>query len=70
VPEDVLAAVRQHFSDRQVIDMSMLSAYYIGSGAVITAFAPDQEPPHLMQLELDWQKRRLKALQADPSRRS
>jgi 4-carboxymuconolactone decarboxylase len=59
VPDAVLAAVRRHFSDRQMIDIALLSAYYLGGGALITAFEPELETPAQLRLELDWQTKRL-----------
>jgi 4-carboxymuconolactone decarboxylase len=59
VADAVLAELRKHFSDRQVIDLALLSSYYLGGGAVITAFEPDLETPAQLQLELNWQKKRL-----------
>jgi 4-carboxymuconolactone decarboxylase len=59
VPDAVLAAVRKHFSDRQMIDIALLSAYFLGAGSLIAAFQPELETPAQLQLELDWQKKRL-----------
>jgi 4-carboxymuconolactone decarboxylase len=54
----VLTEVRRHFSDKQIVDASLLSAYFMGGGALITAFAPELDPPASMQAERDWQTRR------------
>lgn len=58
VPDAVLAEARQHFSDKQIVDASLLSAYFMGGGAVITAFAPELDPPESMQAEREWQTAR------------
>jgi alkylhydroperoxidase family enzyme len=53
--DDVLDAARRHFSDKQIVDASLLSAYFMGGGAVITAFAPELDPPDSMRAEREWQ---------------
>jgi len=56
--EAVLAAVRKHFSDRQMMDIALLSCYYLGSGALIVAFEVPLESKETLQTELDWQNGR------------
>lgn len=51
----VLEATRRHFSYKQIVDASLLSAYFMGGGAVITAFAPELDPPASMRAEREWQ---------------
>jgi hypothetical protein len=51
--------LRTHFRDNQIIDMALLSAYFLGGAGIITAFEPEIETPDLLQLELDWQRKRL-----------
>jgi 4-carboxymuconolactone decarboxylase len=58
IPDEVLAEARKYFSERQIIDMSLLSAYYLGSGAVIVGFEVQLEAKEVLQLELDWQTNR------------
>lgn len=68
VPDAVLNALRKHFSTQQIIEMSLLSGYYLGAGALLTAFEPELEPPEVLQLELDAQSRRLAAEAASGKR--
>jgi alkylhydroperoxidase family enzyme len=44
VPDDVFAAVRQHFSDREIVDLSVLIGTYIMHNRVMKALAIDLEP--------------------------
>jgi 4-carboxymuconolactone decarboxylase len=53
-----LAGMRQHFSERQLLDASLLSAYFLSGGALITAFNPPIEPPEILAVEKEWQDRR------------
>jgi 4-carboxymuconolactone decarboxylase len=55
IPDEVLAEARKHFSERQIVDMSLLSAYYLGSGAMIVGYDVQIEPKEVLQIELDWQ---------------
>ena len=59
VPDSVLADLRKHFSANQIIEMCQLSGYYMGAGALIIAFELELEPPEILQIELDWQSKRL-----------
>ena len=56
--EHVLKDVRSHFTDRQMMDISLITAYFIGTGALISAFEVDVEPNEILQIELDWQVKR------------
>jgi 4-carboxymuconolactone decarboxylase len=58
IPDAVLAEARKHFSERQIIDMSLVSAYYLASGAFIVGYEVPLEPKEVLQLELDWQTNR------------
>ena len=55
LPDAVLEETRRHFSYKQIVDASLLSAYFMGGGAVITAFAPEFDPPESMRAEREWQ---------------
>ena len=44
VPDDVFAAVRQHFSDREIVELSVLIGTYIMHNRVMKALAIDLEP--------------------------
>ena len=58
VAQDVLVELRRHFSSRQIMDIAMISAYYLSAGAFITGFDVDLESPDILQIELDWQQNR------------
>jgi alkylhydroperoxidase family enzyme len=59
VGQEVLDELRRHFRDSQVMDMALLSCYFLGSGAMITAFEPAIEGPAEQEMELAWQRKRL-----------
>lgn len=59
VPQATLDALRAHFSPRQILDISLISAYYLAAGAIITGFGVELEGPEILQIELDWQARQM-----------
>jgi alkylhydroperoxidase family enzyme len=59
VPQATLDALREHFSARQIVDISLISAYYLAAGAIITGFGVELEGPEILQIELDWQSSRM-----------
>jgi 4-carboxymuconolactone decarboxylase len=59
VTDTLFAELRKHFTNCQVVDISLLSAYFIGGGAMITAFDVQVEPPAIIEVELGWQRKRL-----------
>lgn len=59
VTDALFAELRQHFTDGQIVDTCLLSAYFIGGGAMITAFNVQVEPQEIIELELSWQRKRL-----------
>jgi alkylhydroperoxidase family enzyme len=56
--DEQLAGMRRHFSERQLLDASLLSAYFLSGGALITAFNPPIEPPEILAVEKEWQDKR------------
>jgi alkylhydroperoxidase family enzyme len=58
VPDAVLAAMLQHFTPRQVVDVALLSAYYMAAGALIIGLDVEVEGPEMLARELEWQKQR------------
>ena len=44
VPDEVFADVRQHFSDREIVELSVLVGTYIMHNRVMKALAIDLEP--------------------------
>jgi alkylhydroperoxidase family enzyme len=59
VAQATLDALRKHFSPRQVIDIAMISAFYLSAGAFIIGFEVELESPETLQIELDWQTSRM-----------
>ena len=57
VPDGVLGTLRGHFTPRQIVDIAMLSAYYMAAGTLILGLGVELEPPEVLQIELDWQKK-------------
>ncbi len=58
-PAPVRAAMLAQFSPRQVADATLLAAYYIACGAILMAHGVEVETSEVVQVELDWQRRRL-----------
>jgi 4-carboxymuconolactone decarboxylase len=56
--DDQLASMGRHFTERQLLDASLLSAYFLSGGALITAFNPPIEPPETLAVEKQWQDKR------------
>ena len=56
--EALVARIRRHFSDGQIVDASLLSAYYLAGGALIAALRPAIEPPEILAVEQAWQTAR------------
>jgi hypothetical protein len=57
VPEPVWHAVSATFTTRQATDIAMLSAYYLAAGSLIMGLGVQVEPPEILAIERDWQKR-------------
>jgi 4-carboxymuconolactone decarboxylase len=53
--EATLTRIRRHFSLEQIIDMSLLSIYYMGTGVLILAFEIPTEADDVLQVEKSWQ---------------
>jgi 4-carboxymuconolactone decarboxylase len=58
VSDATFAAIRKHFSPRQVTDIAMSATYYSALGRMILAFGVNLENPEVLQVERDWQKGR------------
>ncbi len=56
VAPDVRVAALAYFSERQVTDIVLLSAYYLAAAAVIIGLDVEVEPPDILKIELDWQR--------------
>ncbi|MBX9463896.1 MAG: carboxymuconolactone decarboxylase family protein [Aquamicrobium sp.] len=61
IPDDVFSTLSSHYSNRQVTDISVLSSYYLGAGAILIGLKIVTEPPEVLQIELDWQKKTMAA---------
>jgi 4-carboxymuconolactone decarboxylase len=59
VTDALFAELRKQFTDRQVVDICLLSAHFIGAGALINAFDIQMETPDIVEIELGWQRKRL-----------
>jgi alkylhydroperoxidase family enzyme len=57
VPAALAGALNAHFSPRQITDISLLSAYYLALGTMLVAFDVEVEPPEILAIELEWQKK-------------
>jgi alkylhydroperoxidase family enzyme len=56
-PEATWQAVQRSFTPRQATDIAMLAAYYIAAGALIMGLGVNVEPPNVLAIERDWQKK-------------
>ncbi len=54
---DVAGPLRAHFSPRQVTDITLLAAYYLALGTSILALGVELEPPEILAIELEWQRK-------------
>lgn len=57
VPPATAAALNAHFSPRQVTDISLIAGYYLALGTMLLAFEVEVEPPEVLAIELEWQRR-------------
>lgn len=57
VPAALAAALNAHFSPRQVTDISLLAGYYLALGTMLLAFGVEVEPPEILAIELEWQRK-------------
>lgn len=59
VPQPVVDELLKYYNKRQIVDIAMISAYYLAAGSLIIGFEVEMEPDEDFQKELDWQKTRL-----------
>jgi 4-carboxymuconolactone decarboxylase len=59
VSEPVLRGMLEHFTSRQVVDVALLSSYYMAAGALIVGLDVQLESPDMLRTELEWQKKTL-----------
>jgi alkylhydroperoxidase family enzyme len=58
---DLAQEMLRHFSSRQVTDITLLAAYYLALGTSILALGVEVEPPEILAIELEWQRRQAAA---------
>lgn len=70
IPPRVQEEMAQYFQPRQIVDIAMLSAYYLAAAALTIALDVELEPPEVLAHEQAWQQARIAAsvveLPADP----
>ncbi len=59
VPPRVAEAIHEHFNARQIVDIALLTAYYMSVAALAIGLEVPLETPDILQVEQDWQRRRL-----------
>jgi len=64
VSDTCMAELQKHYSYRQVTDISILCAYYMAMGAIIIGLQVEPEPPEILQVELDWQRKKMEEARA------
>jgi 4-carboxymuconolactone decarboxylase len=62
VPQDTAAELLRHFTERQVVDMALISAFYLSAGALIIGLDVQLEVPEAFEREQEWQRRRLQGV--------
>jgi 4-carboxymuconolactone decarboxylase len=51
----------RHFSERQIVDMSLTSAFYLAAGSLIIGLEVQLEGPEALRTEQDWQRKQIAA---------
>jgi 4-carboxymuconolactone decarboxylase len=59
VPQETATELLQHFTERQVVDMALISAFYLSAGALIIGLDVELEGQDSLNREQDWQRQRL-----------
>jgi 4-carboxymuconolactone decarboxylase len=59
VAQETAMELLQHFTERQIVDMALISAFYLSAGALIIGFDVELEGPDALHREQDWQRQRL-----------
>ncbi len=68
IPPRVAEALHEHFKPRQIVDIALLSAYYMAVAALAIGLDVEIEPPETLQLEQEWQRNALaKTDEASPA---
>ncbi len=59
IPPRVAEAMHEHFKPRQIVDIALLSAYYMAFAALAIGLDVEMEPPETLQLEQEWRRNAL-----------
>ena len=59
VPQETADELLRHFNERQIVDMALISAFYLSAGALIIGLDVQLEPPEALRREQEWQRRKL-----------
>ena len=51
----------KHFTERQIVDMSLISAFYLAAGSLIIGLEVQLEGAEALRTEQEWQKKQLAA---------
>jgi 4-carboxymuconolactone decarboxylase len=58
---NLAAELARHCTPRQVTDVTLLAAYYLALGTSVTALGIEIEPPEVLAVELEWQRKHMAA---------
>jgi 4-carboxymuconolactone decarboxylase len=56
VSDATFAAMRKHFSERAITDLTLIAAYYLAYGTMIKCFRVELESKDKLDVEMRWQK--------------
>jgi 4-carboxymuconolactone decarboxylase len=59
VRQETATELLRHFTERQIVDMALISAFYLSAGALIIGFDVELEGPDALHREQDWQRQKL-----------
>lgn len=58
VPPRVAEAIHEHFNPRQIVDIALLTSYYMAVAALAIGLEVPMEPLETLELEQAWQRQR------------
>lgn len=59
ISDACFSGLKEHYSSRQITDVSILCAYYMAAGALLIGLRVEIEPKDMLRVELEWQKKKL-----------
>ena len=59
VRQETATELLRYFTERQIVDMALISAFYLSAGALIIGFDVELEGPEALHREQDWQRQKL-----------